>query len=119
MQNQTPEIISSSSSLTRRQFLRRTSVAAGAAALAFPYVGRVLGANDRINLACIGTNGKGDSDTSDAAACGANIVALCDVDQKNLDRKAKQFADKFPDIKKFRDYREMLDKMGKSIDAVT
>src|SRR2546421_3378879 len=119
MQNQTPEIISSSSSLTRRQFLRRTSIAAGAATLAFPYVGRVLGANDRINVACIGTNGKGDSDTKDAAACGANIVALCDVDQNNMDRKVKEFADKFPDVKQFKDYREMLEKMEKSIDAIT
>jgi hypothetical protein len=117
MQTQSPEI--NSPSLTRRQFLRRTTLAAGAATLAFPYVGRVLGANDRINVACIGTNGKGDSDTNDAAACGANIVALCDVDQKNLDRKVKQFADKFTDIKTFKDYREMLDKMDKSIDAVT
>src|ERR1043166_475861 len=117
MQNQSPEKISTS--LTRRQFLRRTTFAAGAATLAFPYVGRVLGANDRINLACIGTNGKGDSDTKDAAACGANIVGLWDVDQKNLERKVKEFAGKFPDIKTFKDYREMLDKMGKSIDAVT
>lgn len=105
--------------LTRRQFINRAALTAGAAALAFPYVGRVLGANDRINLACIGVNGKGDSDTSDAAECGANIVALCDVDSKNLDRKAQQFAKKYPDLKKFRDYRKMLDEMGKDIDAVT
>jgi hypothetical protein len=36
-----------------------------------------------------------------------------------MDRKVKQFAEKFPDIKQFKDYREMLDKMDKSIDAVT
>ncbi|HEX4645069.1 MAG TPA: Gfo/Idh/MocA family oxidoreductase, partial [Verrucomicrobiae bacterium] len=105
--------------LTRRQFINRAALTAGAATLAFPYVGRVLGANDRINLACIGVNGKGDSDTSDAAECGANIVALCDVDSKNLDRKAQQFAQKYPDLKKFKDYRKMLDEMEKSIDAVT
>src|SRR5437899_9438904 len=99
MQNQTPEI--NSPSLTRRQFLRRTTVAAGAATFGFPYVGRVLGANDRINVACIGVNGKGDSDTKDAAACGANIVAMCDVDQNNLDRMVKHFGDKFPDVKQF------------------
>ena len=66
---------------TRRQFLNRTSLAVGAAAFTFPYVGRVLGANERINVACIGVGGKGDSDSSDAARCGGNIVAICDVDQ--------------------------------------
>ena len=70
-------------SFTRRQFLRRTTLAAGAATLSFPYVGRVLGANDRINVACIGVGGKGDSDSSDAAKCGGNIVAICDVDTKH------------------------------------
>src|SRR6266576_1921846 len=103
------------SSLTRRDFLRRTSLAAGTAALTFPYVGRVLGANDRINVACIGVGGKGDGDSSHAAACGGNIVAICDVDKNALDKKAEQF----PQAKRFNDYRKLLDEMGKDIDAVT
>ena len=105
--------------LSRRDFLGRTAVAAGAAALTFPYVGNVLGANDRINLACIGVGGKGDSDSSDAERCGANIVALCDIEESTLDKKVKQFSGKHKDIKKFSDYRTMLDQVGKSIDAVT
>ena len=101
---------------TRRQFLRRTSLAAGAAAtFSFPFVGRVLGANDRINVACIGVGGKGDSDSNNAAECGGNIVAICDVDANTLDKKATQF----PEAKKFRDYRKLLDEIGKDIDAVT
>src|SRR5438128_539439 len=104
---------------TRRQFLRRTTLAVGAATFSFPYVGRVLGANDRINVACIGVGGKGDSDSSDASGCGGNIVAICDVDQNTRARKAKQFAMKFPDLKQFSDYRKMLDEIGKDIDAVT
>jgi hypothetical protein len=119
MQNNDPLILPNSNSFTRRQFLRRTVLAAGAATLAFPYVGQVLGANDRINVACIGVGGKGDSDSSDASSCGGNIVAICDVDDGNLDKKASQFANKFPDLKKYKDYRKMLDEMGKSIDAVT
>jgi len=102
--------------LTRRQFIRRSTVAAGAAtAFSFPFVGRVLGANDRINVACIGVGGKGDSDSNDAGACGGNIVALCDVDANTLDKKSQQF----PQAKRFRDYRRMLDEVGKDIDAVT
>src|SRR3989449_94185 len=103
-----------SGKFTRRLFIRNTTLA-GAAAFTFPYVGRVLGANDRINVACIGVGGKGASDSNDAAACGGNIIAICDVDQNTLDGKAKQF----PQAKQFQDYRKLLDEMGKDIDAVT
>jgi predicted dehydrogenase len=103
------------STLSRRDFIKRTSVAGGAAAFSFPFVGRVLGANDRINLACIGAGGKGDSDSNDASGCGANIVALCDVDTDTLDKKGKQF----PQAKRFQDYRKLFEQMGSQIDAVT
>ncbi|HYE32189.1 MAG TPA: Gfo/Idh/MocA family oxidoreductase [Methylomirabilota bacterium] len=101
--------------LSRRHFLRTTAVAAGASAIYFPYVGNVLGANDRINVGCIGVGGKGSSDTDDAARCGGNIVALCDVDENVL----KQKAQKYPQAKLYRDFRKMIDEMEKSIDAVT
>ena len=100
---------------TRRQFLKRTSFAAGTAALAFPFVGNVLGANERINIACIGVGGKGDSDSNDAARCGGHIVALCDVDADTLEKKGRQF----PNAKKYHDYRKLLEEMDKDIDAVT
>jgi Oxidoreductase family, NAD-binding Rossmann fold/Oxidoreductase family, C-terminal alpha/beta domain len=119
MQYKTMPTVTKPNSFTRRQFLSRTALAAGVVTCAFPYVGRVLGANDRINVACIGVGGKGDSDSSDAANCGGNIVAICDVDEHPLEAKAKQFAEKFPQLKQFRDYRKMLDEIGKDIDAVT
>jgi predicted dehydrogenase len=78
-------------------------------------VGNVLGANDKINVACIGVGGKGDSDSSDAKASGGNIVAICDVDKNTLAKKAQQFAG----AKQYQDYRKLLDEMGKDIDAVT
>ena len=101
--------------LNRRQFLSRTSLAVGTATLAFPYVGQVLGANDQISVACIGAGGKGDSDSSDAAGCGGNIVAICDVDKNTLAKKGQQF----PKAKQYQDYRKLLEEMGKEIDAVT
>ena len=105
--------------LTRRRFLNRTTLVVGTTTFSFPFVGRVLGANDRINVACIGVGGKGNEDSSAASGCGGNIVAICDVDQDALDKKAKQFSEKFPDLKQFKDYRKMLDEIGKDIDAVT
>lgn len=85
----------------------------------FPYVGKVLGANDRINLACIGVGGKGSSDVNDAVRCGAHVVALCDVDKDIMGKKAKDLNRKFPNLPQYQDYRVMLEKMGKDIDAVT
>jgi len=119
MKNDNSRNILKSTGLNRRQFIGRTALAAGAASLAFPYVGRVLGANDRINVASIGVGGKGDQDSSDAAFCGGNMVAICDVDEGILEGKAQQFSGKFPNVKKYRDYRKLLDEMGKDIDAVT
>lgn len=112
------------SNLSRRQFLRFATLA-GAATLAAPYVGRVLGANERINIACIGVGGKGDSDTSSAYHHGGNIVALCDPDAGRLRGKHKQLQDRATkenrtfDAKTFSDYRKLYDEVGKSIDAVT
>ena len=83
--------------------------------MAFPFVGTVLGANEKINIACIGVGGKGDSDSSDVARCGGNIVAICDVDADTLAKKGKQF----PNAKRYNDYRKLLEEMDKEIDAVT
>ena len=73
-----------------------------------------LSANDKVNVAGIGVGSQGGADIGGVAAEGHNIVALCDVDEKYA---AKTFA-KYPDSKKFKDYRVMLDKMGSEVDAV-
>ena len=62
----------------------------------------------------IGVGGKGQSDVR-AVSNNGNIVALCDVDE----RRASETFNQFPDAAKYRDYREMLDKEHKNIDAVT
>jgi len=99
--------------ITRRQFVKRTAVVAGA--LSFPFVARrnVLGANERLNIAGIGIGGKGASDVANVD--NENIYALCDVDEAN---GAGTFR-KYPQAKRFKDFRVMLEKEDKSIDAVT
>ncbi len=74
--------------------------------------------NETVNFACIGIGGKGDSDSDHVAAHG-NVVAVCDIDDNRLKSKIAKFQTKFPKIQGFNDYREMLDKVGKDIDAVT
>src|SRR6185369_16355669 len=98
---------------TRRDFIKSTSLFAGAAAISAPYFLRGQGANDRINIACIGVGGKGDSDSSQAFAVGGNIVALCDIDSNTLEGKNKSFKDRATkenrtyDAKVYRDWRKM------------
>ena len=69
--------------------------------------------NEKLNVASIGAGGKAQSDIAGCAAT-ENIVALCDVDEKNA---AKTYA-KFPNVPKFKDFRDMLEKQSKQIDAV-
>jgi hypothetical protein len=69
--------------------------------------------NEKVNFAAIGSGGQGAGNIA-AAAPTENIVALCDVD----DRRAAETFTRFPNAPKFRDFRQMLDKEGKNIDAV-
>jgi hypothetical protein len=69
--------------------------------------------NEKLNFAAIGSGGQGAANLS-AAAPTENIVALCDVD----DRRAADTFKRFEKASKFRDFRQMLDKEGKNIDAV-
>ncbi len=101
-----------SSLITRRRFVKHTALVAGA--LSFPFISNrnVLGANNRLNVAGIGAGGKG---AVDVAGCDSeNIIALCDVDDKNAAGTYK----KYPGAKRYRDFRVMFDQ-EKSIEAVT
>jgi hypothetical protein len=101
--------------VTRRHFLQQTGIGTGAVLLGFPAIVRGQNLNSRINVACVGVGGKGDSDVDDSAKCGGSIVALCDVDSRSIDKKAA----KYPEAKKYADFRKMLKEMDKDIDAVT
>src|SRR3954466_5557539 len=101
---------------SRRNFIKNASVAAAG----FYIVPRhVLGKgyvapSDKLVVAGIGAGGKGESDLKNFFDSGkAEIAVLCDVD----DRQAKTSRDRFPNAKYYKDFREMLDKEHKNIDA--
>jgi predicted dehydrogenase len=109
-----PKLHSSSlGSLTRRQFIYSTALAAGSVALtscSTPRPRRVS-ANEKLNIAGVGAGGKG---ASDMRCCSnENIVALCDVNEAS----AAATRQKFPQARFYKDFRVMLEK-EKSIDAV-
>lgn len=103
--------------IDRRQFIR--TAGAGVALFnilpgSFAHGAPRLGPNAKVNVAAIGIGSQGGSDIGEVAGLGHNVVALCDVDEKYA---AKQFA-KYPNARRFTDYRVMLDKMKKEVDAV-
>ena len=106
------------SNASRRDFIKSTSVtAAGFMIVPRHVLGRgYVAPSDKLNVAGIGAGGKGQSDLSEIAKSPkVNIVALVDVD----DRQAVKSRANFPKAKYYKDYREMLDKEAKNIDACT
>src|SRR5215212_11239383 len=75
---------------------------------------RKVSANDKLNVAAVGSGGRGADDINDLMATGAvNIVALCDCDS----RRAADTFQKFPEARRYRDWRKMFDEL-KDFDAV-
>ena len=103
------------SSMTRRQFLYSSALAAaGASALSLygASTPRKLGAGDKLRIAAVGGGGKGESDIECCST--EEIVAIADADQS----KAAGSMGRCPNAKFYFDWREMLEKEEKIIDAV-
>ncbi|WP_099372521.1 Gfo/Idh/MocA family oxidoreductase [Sphingobacterium sp. 1.A.5] len=105
---------------SRRSFLKKSIIAGGALTMASSPLGNILMAkpNERVNLAAVGIGNRAAEILGDLYKTGlCNIVALCDVDMgaKHTEAILKQF----PDVPRFQDFRQMFDKMGNQIDAVS
>ncbi len=93
--------------LSRRSFLKSTAVLVAGTMAA----GKVFGANDRIGICTIGFNGQGGSHIKDilGKANEAEIVALCDVDKRVLDRMVSAVGSKQGKAPKaYEDFREAV-----------
>ncbi|VTS04242.1 Gfo/Idh/MocA family protein [Tuwongella immobilis] len=101
-----------SNTLSRRHFLQQ-SLALGVGSLAvgaMPSIAR--SANEKLHVGVIGCAGQGQYNWTNIAASGAEIVAVCDVDQPRLGAITKAH----PKAAIFEDFRKLLDQKG--IDAV-
>ena len=108
--------MTSSHNPTRRNFLKKAAMGSAALAAA-PAWQRVLGANDRINVALIGLGARGSDHLNLVLQHRANksdieIVALCDVYQKRLSMASA----KAPGAKTYVHHQEVLQRSD--IDAV-
>jgi predicted dehydrogenase len=89
------------------------AVAAGAGTFAAPAILSAKSPNGRLNIAVIGCGGRGAGNLHEVRD--ENIVALCDVNQANLSRAAKQF----PQARTFTDFRKLYDELSDAdFDAV-
>jgi len=119
--------------ISRRAFLRDAALGgAGLVVLRNARSARGAAANSRLNIALIGAGGRGSWFVRTIPKM-ENLVALCDANEQRAVawiKRDKQWSRKYPDIKtfldpsylpgvrKFRDFRKMLDELGKGIDAV-
>ena len=101
--------------INRRNFIRNTALSSlGLLILknnrsAFSYE-----ANEKLGVALIGVGGRGSWFVGAIPRVGANVVAMCDVNE----RKASGSFKEIPEAKKYYDFRKMLEEMDKQIDAV-
>jgi len=109
---------------SRRDFLKKASIAAAGISIVPRHVlggPGFIAPSDQIRIATVGAGGKGFSDTWRAAGmkkeggkATEQIVGLCDVDDNSA---SKAFA-MFPQAKRYKDYRNMLEELDSEIDAV-
>ncbi len=108
--------------LSRRSAIAGAAALGGLSALRSWGAARALSPSDKANIAFIGIGNYGANNLTELA--GENIVALCDVDWRSRTQlqgrftPAAEVAAAHPGAKRFDDWRVMLDRMGKDIDAV-
>jgi len=104
---------------SRRKFITTTATAAALFSIVPRHVlggPGYLAPSDRLMVASIGVGGMGAHDVQRIHESGkAEIAYLCDVDE----RRAADSLARFPKAKYYRDFREMLDKEHRHIDAVS
>lgn len=101
--------------MNRRTFVKKSALAtAASAALASGISSKVLGANDRLNIAIIGCGRMGRYNLEVQKGTGlVNIAAVCDVYEPNMQEALKMAGG---EAKGYSDFRHILDRQD--IDAV-
>ncbi|MCD6288762.1 MAG: Gfo/Idh/MocA family oxidoreductase [Candidatus Hydrogenedentes bacterium] len=95
---------------SRRTFLMHSVAGAGLLARS----AYAASPNSKLNIACVGAGGLGGHFLKDRALAAHNFVAFADVD----DRQGAENYTRHPHAVRYKDYRVMLDKHDKEIDAV-
>ena len=101
--------------INRRRFLKR-SLSAGLGTTILPGVVLAKFSNGKIQHAAIGVGGMGWGDVQQIGSHpDVEIAAICDVDTARMAAAAKRF----PNARRYQDWRELLEKEGYKIDSVS
>jgi predicted dehydrogenase len=104
-------------SISRRRFLKNSLLFASAPIICpFPLFGEDAPGN-RMNLALVGCGEMGVNDMKTALGCGANVIAVCDVDESMSANAIRAGGTQMQGTTVYRDYRQLLDK-EKTLDGV-
>jgi predicted dehydrogenase len=99
--------------LSRRRFLQTTALGAAGLSTGLSFAAdKKPSANERLAVGVIGVAGQGEHDWKNIHAGGAEIVAVCDVDEN----RTKTIREKFPHAPFYADFRRLIDQKG--LDAV-
>ncbi len=99
--------------ITRRNFIKGSAAFGSLMFLSSCSTLKVRRANSVVQVAIVGVGGQGMAAVKRLSPH-SRVVAFCDVD----DSRAAEAYKLYPNVPRFRDYRVMLDKMDKDIDAV-
>jgi predicted dehydrogenase len=105
---------------SRRDFIKKTATAGSATVLAPTIISSsVFGANDRINAAVLGVNGRGKNHISGLMnQKNVQVTTLCDPDLNVLNERQKEFKESYKkDVALEQDLRRVMD--DKDIDVVS
>jgi predicted dehydrogenase len=108
---------------SRREFIRKSTVALGAVTILPSYVAlgnqssNGIAPSEKINVALVGIGNRGAPNGTSVFRTGlCNVVAVCDVDLQG--KHTQQLGKQFSNARRFTDFRKMFDEMGDEIDAV-
>ena len=100
--------------VSRRKFLKQAA-AAGVAPLILSRPSLATSANGKLQHASIGVAAQGAYDLGNIASHDrVEVVALCDIDELSL----KKAAEKYPNARLYRDWRDMLEQEEGKVDSV-
>jgi len=97
-------------SISRRNFLHTAGAVTAGAVFIPNFIS--CSPSKKINIAIVGVGGRGKAQWETCTQ--ENVVAMCDVD----DNRAAEGYNAYPNAKRYKDFRKMLDEMAGKIDAV-
>ena len=104
------------SNFSRRQFLKRTAAAAGAATFAAPGLLQALGTNEKLQVGFVAVGGRAGAHTGAAHGAGLQCIAFAEVDKTRWGGVHGKSG--WKEAAGYTDWRKVFENHGKELDVV-